>query len=335
MSLKLENRLLFSVVVPTYGCETCLFSLYNRLKNTLETFSSNFEIILINDCSPDGAWHVIKQLVETDPRVKGINFSRNFGQHIAITAGLDQAQGEWIVVMDCDLQDQPEEIPNLYAKTLEGFDIVLAQRTQRQDTLFKRLTSKAFYRVLSYLTDTYQDGSIANFGIYHYKVICNVIRMRERMRFFPIMVRWTGFKTAFLPVQHEARAEGKSGYSLKKLIYLATDTIIAFSDKPLRLSIKLGLTISFLSLVAAFTIIIRALLGIKGITGWPSLIVSVWFTSGMTIFLLGVIGIYVARIFQEVIARPLYIIDEIYSRPISTSPPLWRKSHYEFSIGFK
>jgi glycosyltransferase involved in cell wall biosynthesis len=320
MSLKLEKKPLFSIVVPTYGCETCLFSLYSRLKNTLETISSSFEIILINDCSPDGAWEAIKQLAEIDPRVKGINLSRNFGQHIAITAGLDQVQGDWIVVMDCDLQDQPEEIPNLYAKTLDGFDIVLAQRTKRQDTFFKRLTSTAFYQILSYLTDTYQDGSIANFGMYHYKVIRNVTQMRERMRFFPIMVRWTGFKTTFLPVQHDARAEGKSGYSLKKLIYLATDTIIAFSDKPLRLSIKLGLTISFLSLMAALIIIVRALLGFKGITGWPSLIVSVWFTSGMIIFLLGVIGIYVARIFQEVIARPLYIIDEIYAQPVSTSP---------------
>ncbi|HRS18823.1 MAG TPA: glycosyltransferase family 2 protein [Bacteroidales bacterium] len=141
-----------SVVTPVYGCKTCLVELYLRLKTTLEQITQDFEIIMVNDASPDGAWETIVELAARDQRVKGINLSRNFGQHYAITAGLDHAQGEWVVVMDCDLQDQPEEIVKLYAKAQEGWDIVFARRTQRQDSFTKRLFSKIFHRVFSYLS---------------------------------------------------------------------------------------------------------------------------------------------------------------------------------------
>lgn len=300
-----------SVVTPVYRCAPCLVQLYQRLKKSLETITSDFEIIMVNDNSPDHAWDVIQQLSWQDHRVKGINFARNFGQHYAITAGLDYSRGEWVVVMDCDLQDRPEEIPKLYAKAQEGYDIVFGQRVERQDRFLKRLGSRLFYKVFSYLTDTRQDATIANFGIYHRHVIQTLVGMREKLRFFPTMVQWVGFQSVAIPIEHAGREEGKSSYSLKRLFNLAFDVIISFSDKPLRLTVKLGITMSFVSFLYALYIVIRAMLGIKGIEGWPSLIVSIWFLSGLIIFILGIIGIYISKIYEEAKRRPIYIVKEL------------------------
>lgn len=307
-----ENRagVKFSVVTPVYRCAPCLRQLYRRLRDTLEPLGGDFEIIMVNDHSPDDAWAVIGELARRDRRVKGINLSRNFGQHYAITAGLDYSTGEWVVVMDCDLQDQPEEIAKLYAKALEGYDIVLGQRRVRHDSWLKRTGSRLFYRLFSYLTDTRQDASIANFGIYHRRVIDTLVGMREKLRFFPTMVQWVGFRSAAIEIAHAGREEGKSSYNLRRLINLAVDVIISFSDKPLRLTVKLGLTLSFLAFLYALYIVIRALLGIKGIEGWPSLIVSIWFNAGLIIFILGMIGIYISKIYDEVKRRPIYIVRE-------------------------
>ncbi|GIM45643.1 glycosyl transferase [Collibacillus ludicampi] len=300
-----------SIVTPVYRCAPCLVQLYNRLRAALEPITADFEIIMVNDNSPDHAWEVIQELSRRDRRVKGIHFSRNFGQHYAITAGLDYASGDWVVVMDCDLQDQPEEIPKLYAKAQEGYDIVFGQRVERQDRLLKRMSSKLFYKVFSYLTDTEQDASIANFGIYHRKVIDTLVNMREKLRFFPTMVKWVGFRSTAIEIEHASREQGKSSYSWKRLLNLAFDVIISFSDKPLRLTVKLGFFMSFFSFLYALYIVIRALLGIKGIIGWPSLIVSIWFLAGLIIFILGIIGIYISKIYDEAKKRPIYIIKEV------------------------
>jgi glycosyltransferase involved in cell wall biosynthesis len=300
-----------SIVTPVYRCAPCLVQLYTRLRAALEPITTDFEIIMVNDNSPDHAWEVIQELSRRDRRVKGIHFSRNFGQHYAITAGLDYASGDWVVVMDCDLQDQPEEIPKLYAKAQEGYDIVFGQRVERQDRLLKRMSSKLFYKVFSYLTDTEQDASIANFGIYHRKVIDTLVNMREKLRFFPTMVKWVGFRSTAIEIEHASREQGKSSYSWKRLLNLAFDVIISFSDKPLRLTVKLGFFMSFFSFLYALYIVIRALLGIKGIIGWPSLIVSIWFLAGLIIFILGIIGIYISKIYDEAKKRPIYIIKEV------------------------
>ena len=279
---------------------------------TLTEITANYEMILINDASPNNDWEVIKSLVDKDSRVKGINLSRNFGQYNAITAGLDYSSGEWVVIMDCDLQDQPEEIINLYEKAQEGFDIVIGKRNARQDNFIKKTSSKIFYRLFSYLTDSRQDESISQFGLYNRKAIKSVLDMREKLRFFPTMVQWVGFRSTSINVTHGRREQGKSSYSYKKLLNLAIDVIIAFSDKPLRLTIKLGFTIAFFSFIYALYIIYCALAGIRVIEGWPSLIVSIWFFSGVIIFILGIIGIYISRIFDEVKNRPIYVVDEIY-----------------------
>lgn len=297
-----------SVVIPVYKAENCLHVLYSRLKNSLETITEDFEIILVEDCGGDRSWEIIVELAQLDPRVKGIQFSRNFGQHYGITAGLDHCNGDWVVVMDCDLQDQPEEIPLLYAKTQEGFDIVLARRGKRKDRLLKRLTSWAFYKVFNYFTELQYDGEVGNFRIISKKVAQNFCLMRERLRFFGGLVDWMGFPTTYIDVQHEERFAGKSTYTFAKLWKLASETIIAYSDKPLRLAIRLGLIISSLAFICGIFILLRALIYGSPVSGWASLIVSLYFLCGIIILILGILGIYLGKTFDEVKKRPLYLI---------------------------
>lgn len=301
---------LFSVVVPVYSCAPCLRELCNRLGRTLSSFSGKYEIILVNDSSPDNAWQEILKLSEENPRVKGVNFSRNFGQHSAILAGLDEARGEWVVVMDGDLQDAPEEIPKLYSKALEGFDIVQARRADRRDPLRRRIFSWLYYKVLSYLVGTRIDHTIANFGIYHRKVIDVLIGMREQSRFFPLMIYWVGFSRTAVDVDHAERPVGESSYNLRKMLKLAMGVIIAFSDKPLQLAVKLGFLMASTSFCFAVYLLVKALLGYYTIEGWASLIVSVWFLSGLIIMTLGVLGYYVGKTFDEAKKRPLYIVSD-------------------------
>lgn len=297
-----------SVVVPVYKAEKCLDELCTRLDKSLSEIDTNYEIILVEDCGGDRSWEKIAELSRQDRRIKGVQFSRNFGQHYGITAGLDISQGEWVVVMDCDLQDAPEEIPRLYKKAQEGFDIVLASRTNRQDSNLKKLTSTAFYKVLSYLADTEYDGSHGNFRIMSKTVVDNFKHMREQLRFFGGLVQWMGFPTTSLEVVHYERFEGQSSYSFKKLLKLATDTIIAFSDKPLRVSIKLGFFMSCLSFAYGAYILMRALINGSTVQGWSSLIVSIYFIGGIIISMLGIIGIYLGKAFDQMKGRPLYIV---------------------------
>lgn len=301
---------LISVVVPVYGCESCLLQLYSRLTTSIISITSDFEIILVNDASPDNSWDNIIQICKKDKRVKGINLSRNFGQHYAISAGIENAKGTWVVVMDCDLQDQPEEIIGLYEEAIKGYDIVIARRKNRQDSFFKKFFSNLFYKVLGYLTGTDQDPSVANFGIYHQKVIASICSMKEQIRYFPTMVRWVGFKKKFHDVKHAARKEGKTSYNYKKLVALALDILLANSEKPIRLIVKIGFLISTITLVAGIIVIIRYLSGAIAVAGYTSLVLSLWFLGGFIILVLGIIGLYISKIFQGVKNRPIFIISE-------------------------
>jgi dolichol-phosphate mannosyltransferase len=297
-----------SIVVPVYKAENCLDELYRRLNQALEPLSPDFEIILVEDCGGDHSWQVIERLAAADPRVKGIQFSRNFGQHYGITAGMDYCDGDWVVVMDCDLQDRPEEIPRLYAKAQEGYDIVLARRGQRQDALLKRALSALFYRVFSYLADMDYDGETGNFRIMSRKVVENFRRMREQLRFFGGLVQWLGFPTASINVQHAERFEGQSSYTLRKLWKLAAETIIAYSDKPLRLAVRFGFLMAGFAFLFGIYILLRAVLYGSPIMGWSSLFVSLYFIGGIIIALLGILGIYLGKTFDESKKRPLYIV---------------------------
>lgn len=299
-----------SVVVPIYQGEGCLLELYERLRRALEPLDRDFEIILVEDCGGDGSWNVIKSLAASDPRVVGIQFSRNFGQHYGITAGLDLCRGDWVVVMDGDLQDQPEEIPRLYAKAQEGYDMVLASRGNRQHARLKRFQSWLFYKVLNYFSGLNYDGRVGNFRIMSRRVVESFRQMRENLRFFGGLVSWMGFPAATIEVAHAERFEGKSTYTFNKLMKLAGETIIAYSDKPLWFSISLGFVIAALSFLYGTAMLVHAVLYGSSVTGWSSLIVSLYFLSGIIIANLGIIGIYLGKTFQEVKKRPLYIVKE-------------------------
>ncbi|MBI5659361.1 MAG: glycosyltransferase [Nitrosomonadales bacterium] len=299
---------LLSIIVPVYKAENCLDELYRRLVAALETITSDFEIVLVEDCGGDRSWEIIERLSAQDARVRGIQFSRNFGQHYGITAGLDHCDGDWVVVMDCDLQDQPEEIPRLYTKAREGYDIVLARRGRRRDSWLKRATSWLFYKLFSYLADIEYDGQSGNFRIMSRKVADNFRKMREQLRFFGGLVQWLGFPTASIDVAHAGRMEGNSTYTFTKLWKLASETVIAYSDKPLRLAIRFGFTMAFLAFCYGLYIIARVMFYGSPIEGWSSLIVSLYFIGGVIIAILGIMGIYLGKTFDESKKRPLYIV---------------------------
>ena len=300
-----------SVVIPVYKNESFIHELVQRLKAVLRTISDTYEIIFVNDGSPDCSWERIKENIQSDGRVKGIRFSRNFGQHVAITAGLDYCRGAWVVVMDGDLQDKPEEIIKLYEKTGEGYDVVFARRHRRKDSLFKKMVSKLFYKALDLLTEDRSDASVANFGIYSRKAVDYFKQMRERSRLFPLFIRWLGFKTAYVDVDHGERNAGKSAYTFSKKINLALDAMISMSNKPLKLSIKIGFLLSFLALLYGLFLVIKYLVWGIPVQGWTSLMVSIYFLSGLLLSMAGILGLYIGKVFDEVKNRPLYVIDEI------------------------
>ena len=302
------DEIYFSIVSPVYRAEKLVDQLVRRIKAAVEPLGLPFEIVLVDDRSPDDSWAAIVAQAQQDARVRGVRLSRNFGQHRAITAGLEQCRGQWIVVMDCDLQDQPEEIPALYAQAQRGYDLVFARRVARQDTWLKRMGSRAFYRVLSYLTETKQDPAIANFGIYHRKVIDGVLAMRESIRYFPTMVRWAGFRSSGIAVTHAER-EGGSSYTLRGLVNLALEVVLAYSDKPLRLTVKLGLIISLAAFGFVLLTLVRYLRGHSWEPGYVSVIVSIWFFAGLLLSVLGMVGLYIGKTFEQAKNRPLYLLD--------------------------
>ncbi|MCQ2975199.1 MAG: glycosyltransferase family 2 protein [Bacteroidales bacterium] len=299
-----------SIISPIYRGEKMLNELVSRIEKSVETFTQDYEIILVNDSSPDNSWQIIKTICEKDKKVKGVNLSRNFGQHYAISAGLSISNGEWNIVMDCDLQDIPEEIPNLYNKALEGYDIVYARRIQRQDGFFKKISSRLFHKVFDWLSGTKSDSSIANFGIYHSKVIKEYNKMCEVARSFGSLISYLGFKVTAINIKHSTRAEGKSSYTLSKLIRLSLDIIISNTNKPLRMAVGFGFFMSFIAFVLAIYNIIAKLTGIIIVEGYTTTVFSIWFVGGMLLMMLGIVGLYIDKIFNQVKGRPIYVISE-------------------------
>ncbi len=273
------------------------------------------EILLVNDGSPDNSWSRIMELAALHSEVRGLRLSRNFGQHYAISAGIEHARGDWIAVMDCDLQDLPEELPRLIDKARSGHEVVLAQRVERRDPPLKRLASYLFFKLLSYLTDVPQDHSTANFGVFSRKVIDTVNHMPEADRCFPLMVKWTGFKTALVPVEHASRISGNSGYSFRKLVQLAANIVLSYSDKPLRLVVRLGMLFSTLAFLIVLASIYLYVAGDIAVAGYTSIVASIWLLGGMMIFCLGVTGLYLGRLFNAAKARPYYVVSEYLNFP--------------------
>jgi dolichol-phosphate mannosyltransferase len=306
---------LISVVVPVYGCSDCLVKLHQRLTGVLKALPADFEIILVNDASPDGAWDTIKRLCASDPRVKGVDLSRNFGQHHAICAGLNLAKGTHIVVMDCDLQDDPAEIRVFFGKISEGYDAVLGTRSRRRDSFIKRATSRAFYWALSALTQSKLDPGVANFGMYRASVIRAVNSMGDKVRFFPLMVQWVGFKATTVEVRHGERYTGETSYSWARLLKLAANVAMTFSDRPLVLIVNAGFAISASALAYAAYIVVRALTIGIAVPGWSSVIISLWFLGGAQMIVVGIVGIYVGKTFEAAKGRPLFVVRETLNLP--------------------
>jgi dolichol-phosphate mannosyltransferase len=299
-----------SIVSPVYNTGSTLPELVNRLNKAASAISDRFEIILVDDGSPDQSWKTITALAEEYPFIKGMKLTRNFGQHAAIAAGLSQSTGNWVVVIDSDLQDPPEAIPALYEETKKGFSVVLAKRQTRNDSLYRRLASKLFYRLLSWLSGIPADHTIANFGIYSRQVINEITAMNEYHRFFPIMVHWTGFNKTAINYEHAARSQGVSGYNFKKLTRLGLSIILSYSDKPLRYIVKLGFVISLATFLYGIVVLIQYFTGAITVLGYTSLILSIWFLGGLILFTLGMVGLYTGRTFEEVKKRPQFIVEK-------------------------
>jgi dolichol-phosphate mannosyltransferase len=300
-----------SVVIPVYGCRACLEELHQRLSAALAAITPSYEIVLVNDACPQNSWEVIKEIALKDPRVKGIDLSRNFGQIRAITAGLQYATGDWVVVMDCDLQDRPEEIQKLYNKAKEGYDVVFTRRTARRDPFLKRLSSRVFHRVYGFFTDGAFDASIANFSISRRVVVDNYRRMGDQNRAFVLFIKWMGFKSAAVDVDHAQRAAGKSGYTLRKQLRMALEIITTQSNKPLILSIQVGFAMSALAFLYGSYMIARYFIYGISAQGWTSTIVSIYFVGGIILAQLGILGLYIGYIFNQTKGRPLFIVREM------------------------
>ncbi len=297
-----------SVVSPVYKAEKIVDELVERLVRSLSLITSDFEIVLVDDNSPDASWEKILRNCNNDKRVKGIRLSKNFGQHNAITCGLDYCSGDWVVVMDCDLQDKPEEIIKLYEKAKEGNDVVLGRRDKRTDGFIKKTSSKIFYKTFNFLTDMNCDSEVGAFRIISRKVVENFRQIRESNRYFYGLVQWMGFSPVTVNVAHGERFEGKSTYSFFKLFSMALETIISYSDKPLRIVTMIGLFMSTITFAFGFYLFLRAIILGSPVTGWSSLIVSMYFLSGIIITVLGIVGLYLGKTYSETKKRPIYII---------------------------
>tara|TARA_A100000171_G_scaffold51983_1_gene68343 strand:+ start:6706 stop:7668 length:963 start_codon:yes stop_codon:yes gene_type:complete len=299
-----------SVIVPIYNEEKNIPVLYKRLKDSVREISASYELLFINDGSKDASIFELMKLTEQDANVRYINFSRNFGHQIAVTAGLNYCQGDAVVIIDGDLQDPPELIPELYAKFKEGFEVVYAKRKKRKgESFFKKVTAKLFYRILKKITTTDIPLDTGDFRLIDKKVVRYLRLMPEQNKFIRGQISWLGFNQTYVLYDRDSRKEGKTGYSVSKMFKFAMDGITGFSDKPLSFVTKLGFFISFLSFLAIIFAIYSHFILQKTITGWTSLIIAVLFIGGIQLISIGIIGAYISRMNKNLLNRPLYIIE--------------------------
>jgi glycosyltransferase involved in cell wall biosynthesis len=300
-----------SVVAPVFREAGILPELCARIRAAVSPITEDFEIVLVSDGGNDGSWQVIADLAAAEPRIKGIKFTRNFGQHLAISAGLDACNGDWVVVMDSDLQDRPEVIPDLYAKAQQGYEVVFVSRINRPESRAYQLAASVFHRIFRILADTNYDPAHGNFSIISRRVVERYRSMGETLRFYGGIIDWLGFERASIPATHGERFAGQPGYNLRKRIGLAAQIILAHSDRPLHLSVLFGLIISLWSGATGCYMVLRYLFFQHySVEGWTSLMVSVFFMGGIILLVLGIVGIYIGKIFSEIKGRPLYVVGD-------------------------
>ena len=298
-----------SVVSPVYKAERIVDELVRRLSESLSKITDNYEIVLVEDGGGDKSWVKIEENCIKDKKIKGIKLSRNFGQHYAITAGLNEASGDIIVIMDCDLQDDPEHIEKLFNEFKNGYDVVFTKRIGRKHSFFKMVTAKIYNSLFKIFSDKNYDLDVGSMTMISRRVRDEFLKLKDQDRLYIQLIKWVGFRSTYVPVEHRERYEGTSTYSMSKLFVTAIQGWTSYSDKLLRLSIYSGLIISFLSLLAGMSIVLSYFL-LKYQPGWPSLIVAILFSTGLILMSIGITGIYIRKIFEQPKERPLYIIDE-------------------------
>lgn len=299
-----------SVVVPVYGCRDCLDQLHQRLAKALKPITSSYELIFVDDRSSDGAWPVLEGLAQSDPHVKAIRLSRNFGQHAAITAGLAASEGDWTVVMDCDLQDPPESIPGLYARAKEGFDLVLARRKVRSTSQLRLLLSRAYFKLLNTFMGTNIDGGFGTFSILNRKVVDAFLSLGERDRHYLFVLHWLGFEQGSIDIEQGTRAAGKSTYTMRQLVRHAVSGVFFQTTTLLLYIVYLGFFVAAAGVLLAAYLVYLALVAHPQ-PGWVSVMVLVLVIGGFIITSTGVTGLYIGRVFQQVKGRPLFVVDSV------------------------
>lgn len=304
-----DKNIELSIVIPLYNEEENIPELYRRLMRVILEMNVDYEIIFIDDGSKDKTLELLKNIREQNKNVKIIQFTRNFGHHVAVSAGLDFALGLIVITMDGDLQNRPEDIPKLIEKINDGYDIAYGQRIAREDSLRRKMYTKCFNYFIKKISDENAIlGSVGFFRAMKIDVVKNVRKFHERNRFLTCIIDWLGFTTIAVPVKHDSRFKGKTKYNFKKLIELAAQAAFGFSSFPLRIAIWLGLIISILSFMFGMSIVIRKALYDISVTGYSSIIVSIFFLGGIQLIVMGIIGEYINRIYNESKERPLYII---------------------------
>ena len=309
---------MLSVVVPVYGCADCLVALHARLTDSVTQVTDRYEFVFVDDRSLDEGWSVLQRLASQDEHVRAFRLSRNFGQDAAITAGLSLATGEWVVVMDCDLQEAPEEIPRMWAAAGEGYDLVRTVRRGWRHSAFRRWSSRV-YRRLTLETDVRPDYS--NMSLLSRRVVDAFLRLRDRDREYTIAVDWLGFDSTQIEIEHHERHAGESGYTLRRLVQVALNGMFFRSTVLLRLVVLLGFVVALAGvMVAVIEIADYFLEPEKSVPGYTSLVVLLLLLAGFIIVSVGVVGLYVGRIFEQVKQRPLFLIDEEAQGPPARRP---------------
>jgi dolichol-phosphate mannosyltransferase len=298
----------YSVVIPIYNEHETIPKLFERVRAVIDGFDGAAEVILVDDGSADDSWHMLTELHARDPRFKALSLSRNFGHQVAVTAGLDHARGNAVMVLDGDLQDPPEVLPALIARWKEGFDVVYAVRTKRKENIFKRTAYALFYRLLKQLSDLDIPLDSGDFCLMDRKVLAAMKMMPERNRFVRGIRTWVGYKQTGCVYERERRFAGDSKYTLAKLLKLAYDGIFSVSTLPLRLAVYVGFALSTAAMAgAAWVVYDKVFRGIE-LVGWASTMTVMTLLGGFILSTLGMIGEYVSRIYEEVKQRPIYFL---------------------------
>lgn len=312
---------LVSIVIPCFNEEDVITETYTRLLKLVDSIPSyDFEFVFVDDGSRDHTLELLRNVATSDPKVRVIVFSRNFGHQIAVTAGLDHAHGDAVLVIDADLQDPPEVIPEMLKKWEAGFEVVYGVRTERQgESLFKRATAHLFYRFLGHLSDTPIPLDTGDFRLMARNVVDSVCSMRERDRFIRGMVSWVGYKQCPLPYKRSERYAGTTKYPLRKMIRFASDGVMSFSVKPLRVAMFSGTLCAVLACVGIFWALAIKFFDKAAVPGWAATIIAVLFLGGVQLVCTGILGEYIGRIYMQAKARPLYVVSESLGRNHHTS----------------